>query len=80
MKHPITITWKSVLQRLGRRLAEQNWRLMKHRHRSNEEVAGSYFIIDDKRNVVVEPRLIPIDLEKLARRLKAVAPYEEVER
>jgi hypothetical protein len=79
MKHPITITWKSVLQRLGRRLEERGDRLMKHRRRNLADVAGTYFIVN-ARNAVVEPRLTPDDVEKLARQLKAVAPYEEVER
>jgi hypothetical protein len=78
MKHPITITWKSVLQRLGRRLKERGERLMKHRRR-NLAVTGTYSIIN-ARNAVVEPRLTPADVEKLARQLKAMAPYEEVER
>jgi hypothetical protein len=79
MNNRIPIARRSMLQRLERRLADRGQRLMKHRHRSNEEVAGTYFILDEG-NVVVEPRLTPDDLEKLARKLKAVATYEEVER
>jgi hypothetical protein len=71
-----TVSMKSLMQRVNRKLAEQGERLRKTRSVRDFCNLGEYFTVDVQHNCVVRHH---VDPEALARELGALQPWERVE-
>jgi hypothetical protein len=74
----ITITFRSLLQRLNRRLAQDNEIIRSPRGRASRESMGDYYLLDTKLNGVVKLDLSPAEIENMGRELGVLKAWEEV--
>jgi hypothetical protein len=74
------VTERSLIARVNRRLAEKHQRLHKTKGRYNRTRSGmgQYYIVDERRNVIVDHRMDEGRLAHVARELGALAEWEEV--
>jgi hypothetical protein len=73
-------TMKAMVQRLNRRLERDSKVVRSPRGDVDRSKFGNYFIVDTIRNVVVDAKLSPRQLEEMARQLGVLSEGEEVER
>lgn len=67
----ISVSERALIQRINRKLKEDNQKIRKPKTYHPE--VGEYYIVDYLENHVVQTN---VNLEKLARDVKALAPYE----
>jgi hypothetical protein len=67
----IEVSYRALLGRIERALRKENQRLRADRRGGG--AAARHFLIDTKKRVVVDAN---VDLEKLARRLQVLEPWE----
>jgi hypothetical protein len=71
----VPITARALVQRLNRKLAEQDQVLKKSRGARTQLDLGDYYVIDFRRNFVVDDHC---DLAELGREFEVLRDYEEV--
>ena len=74
-KRTVPVSRRALIQRINRRLPEDEILKTSRGHMLRNHV-GDYYILDVNRNCIVTGH---VDLEKLAKELKALAPYEHLE-
>ena len=67
------ITDRALIQRINRKLKQNDEQLRTARTARAESSIGHYFIVDVRRNVIVTHHL---DLEELGRQLGVLQPWE----
>ena len=72
------VSLRALTQRINRRLAENGTQLVKTRGVHAVQELGEYYIKNPSRNWIVETRLSLGRIEDLARKLGALAKYEEL--
>ena len=74
----VSVTRRAVIQRLNRKLAENDQKLCKTRGAKACQDLGDYYILDVRLNCVMDPNHTDASIEKLARELGVLKKYEEV--
>lgn len=74
-REKVPITKRAILQRLNRVLKPYGMRLKKTVGAKAEMELGEFYVLDTKHNVIAEKK---VDVEKLGRKHKVLAPWEEV--
>jgi hypothetical protein len=74
----VPVTFNALLQRLIRRLIKDDRTIHSPKGRAERAELGSYYLVDLKKNVVVETKLTPAKLEAMARQLEVLEAWEEV--
>jgi hypothetical protein len=67
-----------MLQRLIRRLIKDDRTIHSPKGRAERTTLGDYYVVDLKKNIVVETKLTPEKLEGMARQQGVLADWEEV--
>jgi hypothetical protein len=73
------VTLAALRQRLNRRLKADHRTIRSPRGVADRSSLGDYFEVDTVSNVVVDCKLTVRKLEAMARKLKVLEPWEEVE-
>jgi hypothetical protein len=71
----VPVTERALLQRVNRALQADGRVLKSSRGARAEESLGRFYVIDQRRNVIVDKA---VDLEALARKLGALKEYEHL--
>ena len=72
-KKKVPVTARALVQRIARRLAGSHQKL--RTYRGSDVQLGRYYVVDARRNVLVEGA---VDLEELGRRLEVLQGWEEL--
>lgn len=77
MSKKVPVTTRALIQRINRKLAHEDEKLLTARlYRGHEDSnVGRYYIIDTRRNIIEDDH---VDLETFARDLKVMEGWEEL--
>jgi hypothetical protein len=77
MKHPhVTVSRPALMARINRKLAHKEEKLRTSRSAGEKSNLGEFYIIDWRRNIVIDSHNDPVDL---ARELGVLAAWEDAE-
>jgi DNA-binding Lrp family transcriptional regulator len=76
MARRVGVTVKALLQRVNRRLRENDQKVCRARSERVRLGLGAFYAIDEKRRLILGK---DVNLEQVARELGALKPHEELE-
>ena len=81
MPSKVPVSERAVIARINRKLKSEGRQLRTKRGGWSSDISGPYYLLDIKRNEVVAGGSAHsrIDLEELARKLKVLSEFEEME-
>ena len=77
MKNKVPVTHRALFQRINRALEKEGQILKTTRGDKWRSSLGDYYVVDLSRNIIVSTH---VDPEELGREIKALAPYESMEK